>query len=231
MTEGTGKQSNSDQSVMTEQVSRQAQQVTQQAQQAAQQAVSGAQSALDGQKDRGAQTLSQTADALRKTSQDLQQNNVPMAGQVVDAAAGKLEDAAGYLRSHNITQLIDDTERFARQNGTIVMGGAFVLGLLAARFLKSSPPSSQNPSGPYGGRYSGYNPGSYGSGYSGGSYGSYNNGVYGSGYNSGSMATGNTQGYEPYGYGENLAGTPGYEGDAYEEIDIAVVSPGGEGTV
>jgi hypothetical protein len=199
--------------------------------------VSGAQSAIDSQKERGAQTLSQTADALRKTSQDLQQNNVPMAGQVVDAAAGKLEDVAGYMRGHSITELIDDAERYARGNGTIVMGGAFVLGLLAARFLKSSPPSSQNASGSYrGGTNSGYYPGSYGgyngaygSGYNGGAYDAYNGGN--GGYNTGSIGTGATNSYEPYGYGENLAGTPGYEGDTYEEIDIAVVSPTGEGTV
>lgn len=214
MTEGSGNQSSSDQSVMTEQVTRQAQQVTQQAQQAAQQAVSGAQSALDSQKDRGAQTLSQTADALRKTSQDLHQNNIPVAGQVVDMAAGKLEGAAGYLRSHNTTQLIDEAERYARSNGMVVMGGAFVLGLLAARFLKSSSPTQQGEYGSYGGRYGGYNSGSYAGGY--------NGGAAGPGYASG---------YQPYAYGETFSDTPGYEGDAYEEVDIATISPSGEGTV
>lgn len=219
MTEGSGNQSGSDQSVMTEQVTRQAQQVTQQAQQAAQQAVSGAQSALDSQKDRGAQTLTQTADALRKTSQDLHQNNIPVAGQAVDMAASKLEDAAGYLRSHNITQLIDDAERYTRNNAPVVMGGAFVLGLLAARFLKSSPPSAQGgygnyPGGNYGGQVQGYNPGSYAGGYIGG--------VGGTGYASG---------YQPYAYGETFTDTPGYGGDAFEEVDVTSVLPSGEGTV
>jgi hypothetical protein len=219
MTEGTGKQSTSDQSVMTEQVTKQAQQVTQQAQQAAQQAVSGAQSALDSQKDRGAQTLTQTADALRKTSQDLQQNNIPMAGQVVDMAAGKLDGAAGYLRSRNVTQLIDDAERYARNNGPVVMGGAFLLGLIAARFLKSSPPSQQGGYGTYGG-------GTYG-----GQYGGYQPGSYAGGYNGGAAGTGYASGYQPYAYGETFTDTPGYEGDAYEEVDITTISPSGEGTV
>lgn len=205
MSEGSGNQSGSGQSVMTEQVSKQAQQVKQQTQQAAQQAVSGAESALDSQKDKGAQTLTQTADALRKTSQDLQQNNVPVAGQVIDMAAGKLEDTAGYLRGHNVSQLIDDAEKFARNNGTIVMGGAFVLGLVAARFLKSSPPSQQGGPSSYQGRpYQGYNTGQYGAG------------------------------YQPYAYGETYGGystdslQPGFESADYAlEPEI----PDGEGMV
>jgi len=197
---------------MTEQVSKGAQQVKEQTQQAAQQAVTGAQSAIDSQKDKGAQTLTQTADALRKTSQDLQQNNIPVAGQAIDMAASKLEDTAGYLRSHSVVQLIDDAEQYARNNGMIVMGGAFVLGLLAARFLKSSPPNQQGGSSSYQGRpYGGYNAGRYG-----GSTGSY-------GAN-----------YQPYAYGETYGGyatdsfQPGFEGTDYAlEPDI----PDGEGMV
>lgn len=212
MSEGSGNQSGSGQSVMTEQVSKQAQQAKQQTQQAAQQAVSGAESALDSQKDKGAQTLTQTADALRKTSQDLQQNNIPVAGQAIDMAAGKLEDAAGYLRTHNVSQLIDDAERFARNNGTIVMGGAFVLGLIAARFLKSSPPDQQSGPGGYQSRpYQGYNTAAYRA----------PAGAYGAGY-------------QPYAYGETYGGyatdsfQPGFEATDYElESD----TPDGEGMV
>jgi hypothetical protein len=204
-----------DQTVMTEQVTRQAQQVGEQAQQAAQQAVSGAKSVLDSQKERGAQTLTQTADALRKTSQDLQQNNIPVAGQIVDMAAGKLEDTAGYLRSHNVAELLDTAEQFARNNGAIVTGGAFVLGLLAARFLKSSPSAQQGGRG-----YAGYRPGGY-------------RGNYGSG-----TASGYGQGYEPYPYGETFAGystgaaQPGFEaGNHGLEPEIPAAPPAGEGTV
>lgn len=190
MTEGSGKQSGSDQTVMTEQVSKGAQQVSQQAQQAAQQAVTSAKSTIDSQKDKSVDTLSQTATALHKTGQDLQQNNVPVAPQVVDMAANKIEDVAGYLRNKNIVELIDDAERYARNNGAIVMGGAFVLGLLAARFLKSSPPDQGNGTGYYGG----------------GQYAGYRRGSYRGGINSGAP------GYEPYSYGETFTG---YEPDTY----------------
>jgi hypothetical protein len=88
------------------------------------------------------------------------------------------------------------------------MGGAFVLGLIAARFLKSSPPSQQGSYGSQGRRYQGYNTGSYG-------------GRYGAGY-------------QPYAYGETYGGyatdtfQPGFEGTDYAlEPEI----PDGEGMV
>ena len=54
------------------------------------------------------------------------------------AAADKLETVADYFNSHDLRAIYRDTDSFARQTPAIVVGGAFALGFLAARFLKSS---------------------------------------------------------------------------------------------
>lgn len=132
-------------------------QVKQQTQQAVGQATQQAKSALASQKGQTAHGLTDVADALRQTGQQLQQKNQPMdsmAGQVIARAATGVDDVAGYLQSRDLSQIMGDVESFARRNSTLFLGGAFVIGLAAARFLKSSPPSSPTGSGAQGG--SGY---------------------------------------------------------------------------
>jgi hypothetical protein len=140
-------------SIVTEQVKQKAQDAVENTQQAASQAagqaIDQAKSRLDSQKEQGAETLSQAAQALRHAGEDLRQQNGMVAG-VVDNAAGQIDRAAQYLQSHSVDQLMGDAEDLARRNSTMFLGGAFVLGLLAARFLKSSPPRRQySPNGGY----------------------------------------------------------------------------------
>ncbi len=56
-------------------------------------------------------------------------------------AAEKIERAAKYFERQDLNAMYRDAERFARNNPAWVLGGAFALGFLAARFLKSSPPN------------------------------------------------------------------------------------------
>jgi uncharacterized protein YukE len=137
--------------LVTEQVKQTAQSAVESTQQAAGQAAGQAfdqaKSRLDSQKDQGAETLSQAAQALRHAGEDLRQQNGTVAG-VVDSAATQIDRAAGYLQSHSVDQLVGEAEDLARRNSTVFLGGAFVVGLLAARFLKSSPPRRQySPNG------------------------------------------------------------------------------------
>jgi hypothetical protein len=54
-----------------------------------------------------------------------------------------------YLRDKSLTDVVGDVERFARREPVIFVGGAFLIGLLGSRFLKSSQShgssSSANP--------------------------------------------------------------------------------------
>ena len=56
-----------------------------------------------------------------------------------DAAAQKLEQTARYFQNNDLKGMARDAEDYARRNPAIFLGGAFVLGVLAARFFKSSP--------------------------------------------------------------------------------------------
>lgn len=121
-----------------------AEQVKQQTGDAVGQAAEQAKSMLDQQKDHGADMLSQTAKSLRQAGTDLRKNNSGAVAQVLDGAAQGADNLAGYLRQHNVVQLVDELEDYARQNSTLFLGGAFALGVIAARFLKSSPPDTQS---------------------------------------------------------------------------------------
>jgi ElaB/YqjD/DUF883 family membrane-anchored ribosome-binding protein len=89
--------------------------------------------------------LSNVADSVRTVSQNLKSTDAQNAitsttAKYTDAAARKLENVANYFESNDLRQLMRDAEDFARKNPAVFIGGAAVLGLLAARFLKSSKP-------------------------------------------------------------------------------------------
>jgi hypothetical protein len=152
--------------VVKEQVSQGAQQVQQTASQAAQTATQQAESFADSRKNQAAQSLQTVAATLRKSGQELDTNGEKMAGTVIDKVAGGTDSVATYLQNESVAQMMSDVENFARGNTWAFLGGAFVLGLAAARFLKSSTPPPPSPSRP--GSRAGY-PYGYGSpGYSGG---------------------------------------------------------------
>jgi hypothetical protein len=57
---------------------------------------------------------------------------------LTDAMARQADQAADYLRRADGELLRQDVERLARRQPALVLGSAFVAGLLGARFLKSS---------------------------------------------------------------------------------------------
>jgi hypothetical protein len=96
-------------------------------------------STLDSQKNRAADGLGSFAQALRQTGDQMrgQSQGAPVE-QYVASAANQLERFSGYLRSTNTREIVRNVEDFARQQPALFVGGAFMLGLLGARFLKSS---------------------------------------------------------------------------------------------
>lgn len=233
MNDGPGNRSgtggdNSSTGLVTEQVKQQAQQAVQQTQQAAgqavQQATQQAQSMLDTQKDRGAETLGQTAQAFRETGKDLRQNNAAPVAPIVETVADQIDRISSYLRGHSSTEIIGDIEDYARSNSALFLGGAFALGVIAARFLKSSSPQQTGeygrPTGPYtrptSSRYTGYG--------SGGQYG-YSSGQY-------------NYSQPPYAY-EDVAGvppvsreySPGLSGTSYAAGTTPGSTTGGTGPI
>lgn len=94
-------------------------------------------------KDQLATTIGAVAEAMRQSSQGLRdQDQGAMAGYA-GQAADRLEEAATYLRQRDVPDLVDEVEGVARRQPTLFIGAAFGLGLLAARFLKSSRQQAQ----------------------------------------------------------------------------------------
>lgn len=92
---------------------------------------------LQGGKDRAVDGLDNVVHAVRQTGQQLRQSGHGGA-DYAERAADQAERLAGYLRDRDVDQLLDDAERFARQQPGLFLAGGLALGLLAARFLKSS---------------------------------------------------------------------------------------------
>jgi hypothetical protein len=89
--------------------------------------------------------LRRVADSFRRTGSELRtagETNAitDMTGRYTGLAADKVEQVAGYFQRKDLRSIVRDAEAFARSNPAIFLGAAFGLGLLAARFLKSSPP-------------------------------------------------------------------------------------------
>jgi hypothetical protein len=90
--------------------------------------------------------LTSVADSMRKLSGSLgeaEQNPLTeYSARYAEAAAGKVEDVARYFETADIKTVARDVESFARRNPAVFVGSAFTLGLLAARFMKSSSGST-----------------------------------------------------------------------------------------
>jgi len=103
-------------------------------------------SAADEQKATLAQGLGSVAQTIRQVGETLKGSDAPggvagVTAQYGDSLARQVEQFSGYLEKHNVSELLRDVEGFARRNPAYFIGGAFLLGLLGARFLKSSAPN------------------------------------------------------------------------------------------
>lgn len=98
-------------------------------------------SQLATQKDRVAENIGGVAQMLRQTGQQMRDQDQHGLTDYVDRAASQVERLSSYLRDNDMGRVVDDVERFARREPALFLGGAFVLGLLGARFMKSSRPA------------------------------------------------------------------------------------------
>jgi hypothetical protein len=106
----------------------------------ADQASKAAERQFAGGKKRAAEAIGHLAGALRHTGEQLGTQDMPLVIDYLGRAATQVEGVSSYLKKTTLRQVVGDVERFARREPVLFMGGAFVVGLLGARFLKSSPP-------------------------------------------------------------------------------------------
>ena len=95
-------------------------------------------SQISGGKDRVAEGLGSVAEAMRQTGEHLRSQDKLGLTQYVASAADRVEAASGYLQERDLSDVLSDLGGFARREPALFLGGAFALGLLGGRFLKSS---------------------------------------------------------------------------------------------
>lgn len=108
-------------------------------------------SQVDQQKQTLASGIQTVAQAFQTMGEELRKKEAGPVGdyaaEIGQAIGGQVEQVATYLRERDLTQLLSETEGFARRSPAVFLGGAFVVGLAASRFLKSSRSSSSTSSG------------------------------------------------------------------------------------
>lgn len=103
-------------------------------------------STIDEQKAGLTGRLTGVADTVRRLSGTLHETEADdaisgYAAKYTDTAAQKIESIAKYFDSSEMKDIARDLESYARRNPAVFLGSAFAIGIMAARFLKSSPPA------------------------------------------------------------------------------------------
>ncbi len=102
-----------------------------------------ASSVVDEQKTNLAAGLGSIAGELRRTGENLRASGdknqfAGIGANYGEKIADKVEGLSKYLESADLRDLAGDLKTYARRNPAVFIGGAFLLGLAATRFVKSS---------------------------------------------------------------------------------------------
>lgn len=113
-------------------------QVVDQAKTSYRQARDSAASSFNDSRHQAADRIGGIASAVRSTSEHLRSENQAGAANLTDSLAEQVERLSSYLRDRDLRAFRDDVENFARRQPAVAVGVALGLGMLGARFFKSS---------------------------------------------------------------------------------------------
>ncbi len=99
-----------------------------------------ARSGIENTKHKAARELDSVANALRGCGGELGTQEDSMLAPYVERVADQVGRVANLLETRTVDDMAHDVESFARRNPALFLGGCFAVGMLAARFLKSSKP-------------------------------------------------------------------------------------------
>lgn len=99
-------------------------------------AVERVQERLADQVSRATGQLESVASSLRTAGAQMPADNG--IGRYMVQAATQVDNLASFLNNREVGELVDEVEDFARRQPAVFIGGAFALGVLGARFLRSS---------------------------------------------------------------------------------------------
>jgi hypothetical protein len=113
-------------------------QVVDQAKSSIRQARDRATSSLTESRFQAAEQIGGIATAFRRTGEHLRDENQTRVADFAESLAEQVERASSYLRDRDFGAVRQDLEGLARRQPAMVLGVGFALGLLGARFFKSS---------------------------------------------------------------------------------------------
>jgi hypothetical protein len=90
------------------------------------------------QVERSAERVGGLSEALTAVGRELRSRDDDALASLTDRAADQVSRFAGYLRGKDLDEIVYEGEQFARRQPALFLGGAFLLGVAAARFLKAS---------------------------------------------------------------------------------------------
>ena len=92
---------------------------------------------LEVQKEKVADRLETICDVLSHSKTTLRDKGEGTAAEWLSNIGDVCHSSATYLKRHQLTDLGGELSDFVRERPQVVLGGMFLLGFLAARFLKS----------------------------------------------------------------------------------------------
>lgn len=148
-----------------------------------------AKSTVDSRKGDVAHEISSVADVVRQTTHEVGAGTSPTIENYGRRIADGLEGISSYMNENQVEDFLADAEAFGRRNPVVLLGGAFMLGLVVGRFLRSS---STTMSDDYDYDHDRYQPGTTATRYRSGSTG-YGSSGYSSNYRPGAMRSGDME--------------------------------------
>ena len=141
-------------SVIVDQAKQHAQKVIEQTQRTAGDAIGQARvrttSWIETQLDQAADGLNRVAQTVRDTGEQLKAHDHQKMGQIAQftgSAADAVTGVSTRLRDATVDEIYTETQKVARTQPGLFLGGAFVMGFLLARFLKSTSVNSSSANG------------------------------------------------------------------------------------
>lgn len=107
----------------------------------------------ESQQLRAAEQIGGVATVFNNAARDLRSQKQEMIATLVERLGSHVEDVAQAVREGGLTDIVRASERVARRNPAIFIGGLFALGFGVGRFLKASAPAPTYPAGEYSTRY------------------------------------------------------------------------------
>jgi vacuolar-type H+-ATPase subunit H len=97
-----------------------------------------AKSTVETRKSDVAQELGSVADVVRQTTYEAGSGTSPTIMEYGQRIADQIEGVSSYLDEHGVEDILSDVQNFGRRKPAVFLGGAFMLGLVVGRFLRSS---------------------------------------------------------------------------------------------